>query len=161
LESREVLEKTTSYELLSDRRSALRKDHRTIHLVLPSQSYKACHQRSNPDFGQHAKNSGIVNSAMCEKVLVLSGEDRITNNGRDVLILDDPPVLSCQLKKRLAVGIVDVADRGKLKAGEWSYVRQVGAVKIDVMESDCNESGRNDCCANDKVKDAPFPTQSA
>jgi hypothetical protein len=85
---------------------------------------------------------------MCEEVLVLGGEDRITNNEWDVLILDVPPVLSCHLNERLTVGIVYVADRRKLKAGEWSYVRQVGSIKIDVIESDCNESGRNDSCAN-------------
>jgi hypothetical protein len=98
---------------------------------------------------------------MREKVLVLSGEDRITNNGRDVLILEVPPVLFCQLNKRLAVGVVDVADRRKLEAGEGSYVRQVGSVKIDVMESNCNESDRNEYCANKKVTDTPFPTQAA
>jgi hypothetical protein len=98
---------------------------------------------------------------MREKVLVLSGEDRITNNGRDVLILEDPPVLFCQLNKRLAVGVVDVADRRKLEAGEGSYVRQVGSVKIDVMESNYNESDRNEYCGNKKVTDTPFPTQAA
>jgi hypothetical protein len=85
---------------------------------------------------------------MCEEVLVLGGEDRITNNGRDVLILDVPPVLSCHLNERLTIGIVNVADRRKLKTGKWFYVRQVGSVKIDVIESHCNERGRNDCCAN-------------
>jgi hypothetical protein len=79
---------------------------------------------------------------MGEEILVLSGEDRIANNGRDVLILGDLPILSCQLNERLAVGIVDAADRGKLKAGEWFYVGQVGSVKIDVKVSGCNESGR-------------------
>ena len=59
-----------------------------------------------------------------------------------------PSVLFCQLNKRLAVGVVDVADRGKLEAGEGSCVWQVGSVKIDVMESGCNESGRNENYAN-------------
>jgi hypothetical protein len=98
---------------------------------------------------------------MREKVLVLGGEDRITNNGRDVFMPDDLPVLFCQLNKRLAVGVVDVADRRKLEAGEGSYVRQVGSVKIDVMESDCNEGGRNEYCANEKATDHPSPTQAA
>ena len=85
---------------------------------------------------------------MREKVLVLGGEDRITNNWRDVLILDDPPVFPCQLHEQLAVGVVDVPDRRKLEAGEGSYLRQVGSVKIDVMESDCKEGGRNEYCAD-------------
>lgn len=55
---------------------------------------------------------------MREEVAVLRGEDRISNNGWNVLILGDQPVLSCQRNERLAVGIVDVADRRKLKASE-------------------------------------------
>jgi hypothetical protein len=70
---------------------------------------------------------------MCEEVLVLGGEDRITNNGRDVLILDVPPVLSCHLNERLTIGIVNVADRRKLKTSKRFYVGQVGSVKIDVI----------------------------
>jgi hypothetical protein len=98
---------------------------------------------------------------MRKKVLVLSGEDRIANNGRDILILEDPPVLFCQLEKRLVIGVVDVADRRELEAGEGSYLWQVGSVKIDVMESGCNEGGRNENYANKKVTDTPFPTQAA
>ena len=98
---------------------------------------------------------------MCEEVLVLGGEDRITNNGRDVLILDVPPVLSCHLNERLTLGIVNVADRRKLKTGKWFYVRQVGSVKIDVMKSDSNDGGRNDCYANEQVNDTPLATPSA
>jgi len=52
---------------------------------------------------------------MREEVLVLRGEDRITNNGRDVFILDVPPVLSCHLDERLTIGIVNMADRRKFK----------------------------------------------
>lgn len=66
---------------------------------------------------------------MGEEVLVLGGENRITNNGRDVLIPGDLPVLSCYLNDRLVVGIVNVADCRKLKAGKWSYVRQIASVK--------------------------------
>ena len=80
---------------------------------------------------------------MGEEILVFGGDDCIANNRRDVLILGDLPVLSCQFNERLAVGIVDGADGRKLKAGEWFYVRQVGSVKIDVINSDCNESGCN------------------
>src|SRR3972149_4509555 len=98
---------------------------------------------------------------MREEVLVFGGEDRITNNGRDVLILDDPPVLFCQLNERLAVGIVDGADGRKLKAGEWFHVGQVGSVKIDVMDARSNESNSNDGCANYKVKDDTRPTRGA
>ena len=36
LENRQVFEKMTPHELLGDRRSAMREDRRTIHLVLPS-----------------------------------------------------------------------------------------------------------------------------
>ena len=45
-----------------------------------------------------------------------------------------------------------MADRRKPKAGEWSYVRKVGSVKIEVMESDREKSGRDDRCANKQIK---------
>ena len=63
--SRQVLlmEKMTPHELLSDRRSALR-EITGLFIVLPSEPYKTCHQSSNPDFAQHARNYRIVNSAM-------------------------------------------------------------------------------------------------
>jgi hypothetical protein len=64
LKDREVLEKITPHELLSDCRSALREVRWTIPLVSPAQPDKARQQRSNPDFAQHARNSGVVNSAM-------------------------------------------------------------------------------------------------
>ena len=70
---------------------------------------------------------------MCEEVLVFRSEDRISNNWRDILILDVPPVFSCHLNERLTIGIVNVSDRRKLKTGKWFYVRQVGSVKIDVI----------------------------
>jgi hypothetical protein len=82
---------------------------------------------------------------MGEEVLVLGGENRFTNNGRDVLILGDLPVLP-YLTERLAVGIVNVADRRKLEAGEWSYIRQVGSVKIDVMKSCRSKTRRDNRC---------------
>jgi hypothetical protein len=53
-----------------------------------------------------------------------------------------------------------VADRRKLKAGEWSYVRQVSSVKIDVMESDRTKTRRDDCCGNKQVNDTLLPTLS-
>ena len=52
--------------------------------------------------------------------------------------LCEPPVLSCQFYDWLAIGIVNGADRRKLKAGEWFNVRQGGSIKIDVMDSNCN-----------------------
>ena len=136
--SRQVLQKMTSHKLLSDRRSALGEDHRTHIIVLRSDPYKTCDQSSNPDFAQHARNYRIVNAAMGEEILVFRSDDCVTDNPRDVLILCEPPVLSCQLYEWLAVGIVNGADRRKLKAGEWFNVRQGGSIKIDVMDSNCN-----------------------
>ena len=42
---------------------------------------------------------------------------------------------------------------------EWSYVRKVGSVKIEVMESDREKSGRDDRCANKQIKNPPLPAQ--
>ena len=55
--SRQVLQKMTSHKLLSDRRSALRKDHRTQIIVLRSDPYRTCNQSSNPDL---ASTRGIT-----------------------------------------------------------------------------------------------------
>src|SRR4030095_2050741 len=99
-----------------------------------------------------------VNTAMREKVLVFGGDDCITNDRRDVLILGDLPVLFCQFDEPLAVGIVDRADGRKLKAGECFYVRQTTSVKVDVVKSDRYESGQNRGCANDNVKHPSLPT---
>ena len=136
--SRQVLQKMTSHKLLSDRRSALWEKRRTFIFVLLPESYEACRQSSNPDFAQHARNYRIVNAAMGEEILVFRSDNCVTDNPRDVLILCEPPVLSCQFHERLAVGIVNGADRRKLKAGEWFNVRQGGSIKIDVMDSNCN-----------------------
>jgi hypothetical protein len=148
-----------AHELLCDRRSALREDDLIINLTLSFQPYKARQQSSSSDFRQHARNYGIVDSAMGEEVFVLDGQDRIANDGRDILVLGELPVFPCQLDKRLVVGIVDGADRRKLKAGERFHVGQVGSVKIDVTESNCDESGCNHRYANEQVNDAALPTQ--
>ena len=160
MENRQIFEKMTSYELLGNRRSAMREDRPAIYLFFPAYLCKPSYQSSNPDFTEYARNYGIVNTAVGEEVLVLCGDDRIPDNGRDVLVLDVPPVLFCHLNERLTIDIVNVADRRKLKAGEWSYVRKVGSVKIDVIEYDCNKSDRDDCCAYKQVNDTPLPTQS-
>src|SRR5512132_1396480 len=128
----------TSHKLLSDRRSALGENHPTNISVLRSDPHKTCDQSSNPDFGQHARNYRIVNAAMGEEILVFRSDNCVTDNPREILILCEPPVLSCQFRERLAVGIVNGADRRKLKAGEWFNVRQGGSIKIDVMDSNYN-----------------------
>ena len=84
---------------------------------------------------------------MGEEVLVLGGEDRIPNNGRDVLIPGDLAAFRSHLNERLTVDVVDVADGGELKPAECLQVRQVGSIKPDVTDSPCSQSGRNDCGA--------------
>jgi hypothetical protein len=97
---------------------------------------------------------------MCEEVLVFGGNDRITNNGGDVPILDVPSVLCRHLKQRLTVDIIDAADCGKIKAGEWPDIRQFGLVKIDVMESGGDKAGRSDDYTNKQGADTLFPIPS-
>ena len=57
-----------------------------ISRVPPSHLSKARHQIPDPEFAHDASKSGVVDSAMGEEVFVLRGEDRVANNGRDVLI---------------------------------------------------------------------------
>ncbi len=83
-----------------------------------------------------------------------------TNYGRDLFMLGDLPALCRQLNQRMPSDVVDMSDGRELKTGEWSNVRQVGSVKIDVMESGCNQNNREDCCASCKLKDDSPPPQS-
>jgi len=154
--SRELAEEIVPNELLGDRRSALREERRATYLVLPAQPWQARQQASHLDFDQQARNCGIVDATMRKEVLVLSSNHRIPNNGRDVLILRDPPVLRRQFDKRLAVDVINVADGRKFKTSEWCHVGQVGSVKIDV---DCGrpDSGRNHRGANEEAAEASLP----
>jgi hypothetical protein len=83
---------------------------------------KAPHQIPDPEFAQDTSQPGIVNSAMGEKVLVLRGEDRTANDGRDLLIPGDLTVFGSDLNERPVGDIVDVANCGKVKPIEGLQV---------------------------------------
>ncbi|MGA2119244.1 MAG: hypothetical protein ABSH56_31390 [Bryobacteraceae bacterium] len=94
---------------------------------------------------------------MGEEVLVLRGEDRTPNDGRDVLIPGDLTVFGSDLNERPVGDIVDVANRGKVKPIEGLHVGQVRSAKIDVVDSTCNQSGPNDRSANKNANGATPP----
>ena len=104
---------------------------------------------------------------MREEALVLCRQDRVTNDRRNILVSCDLAVLSGQLDERSAVGIVDVADRGELKAREGPQVGQVVAIEVDVMElgdrQQRSEHGRDDddAPAGEQEDDALGPARSA
>jgi hypothetical protein len=54
------------------------------------------------------------------------------------------------LHERLAIRIVDVADRREVEASERLQVRQIGSIKIDAIETNPDENGRCDYCTKDK-----------
>lgn len=105
-------------------------------------------QGSNPDLGQQARNRRVVDPCVGEEVLVLGGQDCTANDEGDLLIFGDPPALPGQVTGRLVVGIIDVADGRKVKAGERLYVGTVRSVETDVMESDRDEKGAKQRGAN-------------
>ena len=74
-------------------------------------------------------------------MLVFRGKNRVTHDRWDVLVLRDLPVLSGELDERLAVGVVDVADGGKLEPREWPQVGQVPAIEVDVERANCELRG--------------------
>ena len=116
----------------------MRKDCSSIDSSLPG---TARHQSAEPDFAEQARDSGIVHSVMGEEVFIFGSEDRVTNNGRDVLVPGDLPPLSGQFNERHLAAVVDVAYGRKLKAGECFYVGQIGPVEINMMYAGCEQSG--------------------
>jgi hypothetical protein len=69
-----------------------------------------------------------------EEALVFGGQDRVSHNGWDVGVLRNLPVLRGELDQRLAVGVVDVADGGELKAREWPELGQILPTEVDVVQ---------------------------
>jgi hypothetical protein len=86
---------------------------------------------------------------MREEVFVLGREDGVTNHGRDLRVLAGPPIFGGHLHERLAIDIVDVADPREFEMDKCFQVRQISPVKIDVMESNGDDSG-HDQCTNEK-----------
>ena len=161
LSSRHGLEKIAARQLLGDGRSALWEDSRAIGLVSPPHLGKAPQQISDPELVQHAGEYGVVDSAMREEVLVLRGQDRVPNHGRDVVVPGDLAVFRGHLNQRPAVDVVDVADGRKLKPAECFHVGQVGSIETDVIDRPSNQRGRNDARAKQHAHRATPPAQSA
>ena len=96
--------------------------------------HKPSRQHADPDLPEHARQAEVVDPVVGEEALVLGGQDRVTNDRRNVLVPRDLAVLSGQLDERPAAGVVDAADRWKLKTREGPQVGQVVAIEVDVME---------------------------
>ncbi len=131
---RHAAEKSAAHELLGNRRSALREERDAVHLVVTAAPHKPSCQHADPDLPEHARHAEVVDPVVGEEALVLGGQDRVTNDRRNVLVPCDLAVLSGQLDERPAVGIVDAADRGELKTRERPQVGQVVAIEVDVMQ---------------------------
>jgi hypothetical protein len=111
----------------------LREDGGTIGRVPFSHLGQAPQQIQYLELVQYASKSGVVDSVVREKVLVLRGQDGSAQDGRNVLIRGDLAIFRGHLNERPAVDIVDVTDSGKLKPGERLQVGQLGSIEIDVM----------------------------
>ena len=102
-------------------------------VVAPAARRQPRHPGADPDLAEHARHAEVVHAVVGEEALVLRGQDRVTHDRRDVLVLRDLPVLSGELDERLAVGVVDVTDGRKLEPREGPQVGQVRAIEVDVM----------------------------
>ena len=97
---------------------------------------------------------------MEKEILVLRGDDRITNNRGNVRVLHDLPVFFCELEEHFAVSVVYMADRWELKPDEWPRIRQAGVIKIDVMDSTRDDGCRDDEYTCENVDNAKSPAQA-
>jgi len=80
-------------------------------------------QHAESDFREHARHAQKIDSVVREEALVLGGQDRVTNDWRNVLVPRDLALLAGQLEQRFVAGIVDVADGRELEAREGAEVR--------------------------------------
>src|SRR6185369_6663660 len=114
--------------MLRDRRAALRKDRRAARVS----GRHLRHPCTDSHFSYHAGDAEVVDAVMREEALVFRSKDRVTYDRWDVLVPRDLPVLPGELDERLAVGVIDTADSGELKAGERPQVGQVPSIKVDL-----------------------------
>jgi hypothetical protein len=129
-----MLQEDAAYDLLGDRRAALREDRPARLVVPPSARRQPCGPGPDPHLADHAWDAEVVHAVVREETLVFRGQNRPTDNGRDVGILGDGAVLAGELDERLPVDVVDVTDRGEFEPHERSGIRQVLAIEIDVVQ---------------------------
>ncbi len=133
------------------------------HLVVTTAPQQPSRQHADPDLPEHARQAEVVDAVVGEEALVLGGQDRVTNDRWNVLVPRDLAVLSGQLDERPAAGVVDAADRWKLKTREGPEVGQVVAIEVDVMElgdrQQRGEHGRggHEAATGEKEDDTPGP----
>ena len=124
-----VPEEVTANELLRKRRAPLRETQPQLEAVLPPGGHRV-HGR----LVAHPEQRPVLYAGVKEKVLVFGRQDGVAKNGRHLVVGDDLAVLPCQLNQHLAVGVVDLADRGKLETDERIEVRQLAPVEVDVLD---------------------------
>ena len=133
LQRRQAAEKLTTHELLGDGGAALRKDRGAVLLVVLTLPHHAPHHAVEPGLAEHARHAEVVDAIVREEPLVLSGQNRVTHDRRDVLIARDVPVLPGERDDRLAVGVVDVTNGRKLEPHQRPQVGHVLAIEIDAV----------------------------
>src|SRR6185503_3403963 len=124
-----VPEEVPADELLRKRRAALREVQPKLKAVLPPRGHRV-HGRLVADPEQRP----VLYAGVKKKVLVFGCQDGVAKNGRHLVVGDDLAVLPCQLNQHLAVGVVDLADRGELETDERFEVRQLTPVEVDVLD---------------------------
>ena len=126
-------EETATHELLRDRGPTLREERGAAEFVVTAAPYESPDQHAESDSPEHARQTQIIDAVVGEEALVLGGQNRVTNDRRDVLIARDVPVLPGERDERLAVGVVDVTNGRKLEPHQRTQVGHVLAIEIDVV----------------------------
>ena len=80
-------EKAAAHELLSNRRPALREERSASYLVVRAAPSPAVPPACRPDLPDHARQAEVVDPVVGEEALVLGGQDRVTNDRWNVLVL--------------------------------------------------------------------------
>ena len=76
---------------------------------------------------------------MREEVLVLGRQDGLTQDNGHLVVGDHPPVLPRQLDQHLALGVVDLARRGRLETDESRDVGEPAMIEVDMVDESRRE----------------------
>jgi len=130
--------------LLGDGRSTLTKHCQALSFVGPAYPGHPRQYGSDSDFLQDTRDSGVVNRAMREKVLVFGGENRVADNQRYLLVLNYVTMLSRELHEQFTLVVVHVTNRRTIKTHKGFYVWQVSTIEVQVVKRD-----REQCCGEE------------
>ena len=81
--------------------------------------------RASAGHGQSAGDTKHVDAPMGIEVLVLDGNDGLSQNGREVVVVDDDSLFQRERADDATLGVVQVGDSGRSVALEVVDLRQI------------------------------------